>query len=147
MKDILSTDTISPELVERIKKHEGFRANPYRCTAGKLTIGYGRNLEDKGISRNEAAALLMADINEAAEQLEKHIPNVLERIQGKARKEVLVEMVFNMGIGGVMKFRKMLGALVKQDYDKAAAEMLDSRWASQVGQRAVTLANIMRNGR
>lgn len=132
-------------LIERIKQHEGFRQYPYKCPAGKLSIGYGRNLEDCGIREQEAEAMLMNDLTQAALQLYTELPWA-----GKldnARKNVLIEMIYNMGINRFKGFKKMLAACQKGEWDKAAKEMLDSKWASQVKQRAKTLAEIMRKGK
>jgi len=100
------------KLAEQLRKHEGLRLKPYHCPAGKLTIGIGRNLEDKGISEKEAVQL------------------------------VLVDMRFNLGPGRFRHFKKMIAAVNDQDFGRAAAEMKDSRWYTQVGQRARTLVKI-----
>lgn len=124
--------------------HEGFSPKPYRCTAGKLTIGIGRNLEAKGISQQEAEYLLENDILAVCSELEKTLP-IFTSLSEK-RKQVLVNMAFNIGVAGLGKFNKMLSALVAQDYSQAALEMLNSRWATQVGRRANELAQIMLEG-
>lgn len=138
----------SAYLLERIKTHEGFRPQMYRCTAGKATIGYGRNLDDCGITLAEGVMMLRTDVRRATEDLD-----LLLRIQGVdtgtlriERYEVLVEMVFNLGLTRIRKFRKMWRAIALQEWETASCEMLDSKWAKQVGQRAVTLAVIMRDG-
>jgi len=129
-------------LVERIKKHEGFRTFPYKCPAGKLSIGYGRNLDDCGISEQEAEILLNNDITKARIELANAFPWTIE--MDEKRKNVLVEMVYNMGINRFKGFKKMLVACHNGKWDIAAKEMLDSKWASQVKQRAKTLAEIMK---
>ena len=133
-------------LREMLIRHEGMRLKPYRCPAGKLTIGVGRNLEDVGISEDEAFYLLDNDIRRAeataAECAGRH--GVLWEGLPEDARLVLLNMAFNLGyrLGG---FRKMFAALRKGDYEDAAREMLDSRWARQVGQRAIELAEIMKN--
>ncbi len=133
------------QLTEQLKKHEGFRSKPYLCSAGKLTIGYGRNLDDVGVSRSEAFELLRQDIARARWDVEKNIEcaNKLNI----PRQDVLINMCFNMGIYNLLLFKKMIAALEKRDYDEAAKQMLNSRWATQVGYRAVELAEQMRTGR
>ena len=133
----------------RIMKHEGFRSQPYRDTVGKLTIGYGRNLDDVGISELEGRVLLEQDLLKAAEQLNKLMQDEVlakhfDSQENAARSFVLIEMIFNMGVGTFKKFKNLIAALNDQNWEKAAAEMLDSKWAEQVGQRAKTLAEVMR---
>jgi lysozyme len=119
---------------------EGLRLFPYRCPAGKLTIGYGRNLEERGISRPEAEALLENDLLDAYEVASKYswFPAL-----STDRKLVIVDMIFNLGANGFSKFARMHEALELHDYDWAAKEMLDSRWATQVGRRSRILASLM----
>lgn len=134
------TETLEARLID----HEGLKLKPYRDTKGKLTIGVGRNLDDRGITREEALYLLANDIN-LARQEALRIPAYL--VLDEARREVLAEMVFNMGLGKVLKFEKMLAAIEAKDYAEAAREMLDSKWAREdVGERAHTLARIMETG-
>lgn len=135
--------------IPRIMKHEGFREKPYRDTVGKLTIGYGRNLDDVGISELEGRVLLEQDLLKAAEQLNKLMQDEVlakhfDSQDNAARSFVLIEMIFNMGVGTFKKFKNLIAALNDQNWEKAAAEMLDSKWAEQVGQRAKTLAEVMR---
>lgn len=132
-------------LIERIKQHEGFRSKPYKCPAGKLSIGYGRNLEDNGIREQEAETMLMNDLTQATLQLYTEFPFVAS--MENARKNVLIEMVYNMGINRFKGFKKMLAACQKGEWDKAANEMLDSAWHKQVKKRAESLAEIMRKGK
>ncbi|WP_440055472.1 glycoside hydrolase family protein [Pseudoalteromonas sp. T1lg65] len=129
--------------VEQIKRHEGFRRFPYYCTAGKLTIGYGRNLEDTGIDEDEAESMLAGDIENARAAVLRRI-NVQKC--NEARLAVLVNMTFNLGVAGLLKFTRMLSAVESGDFDKAALEMLDSLWARQVPSRAQELAQQMISG-
>ena len=123
--------------------HEGLRLKPYRCTAGKLTIGVGRNLEDKGISHDEAMLLLRNDIAEVTVQLEQFD---WFRALGPVRRKVLVDMAFNLGMAGLLGFQKMIEALKQGDYEAAADEMVYSRWYRQVGERGRRLERMMRTG-
>lgn len=134
---------IDPQLLDMIKRHEGLRLKPYRCTAGKLTIGYGRNLEDRGICPTEAEAMLRSDIEAVLLQLAD-----IDEYQklNAARRAVLADMTFNLGFKGVLAFRRMWAALARGDHVGAATEMLDSKWAQQVGRRAQHLEQIMRTG-
>lgn len=127
------------DYVEMIKRHEGFRQYPYKCTAGKLTIGYGRNLEDVGISKAEAEYLLDMDLDKHTEELDK----VITWAVPKDVYAVLVDMHYNLGHERFMQFRKMLECLKKLDFKGAAKEMLESKWAKQVPNRAAELASIM----
>jgi lysozyme len=128
-----------------LKRYEGFSTKLYTDSEGHLTIGYGRNLEDKGIDEREAEIMLDNDIAEAHGYL---IQNVSEfTFLNVVRQEVLVNMVFNLGINKFLGFKKMLAAIAGRDYEKAADEMLDSRWARQVGNRAEELAERMRRGK
>ena len=131
-------------LEQSIKLHEGFMGKPYRCTAGRLTIGFGRNLDDRGITQEEAEYLLRNDIAIARKELDERATG-WKRLS-PARQDVLVELVYNMGMPRLSTFMRFWEAMRDQDYDKAAAELLDSKWAKQVGQRAKTLAEKMRKG-
>ena len=99
---------------------------PYHCPAGKLTIGIGRNLEDKGITEKEALMLLENDIHECIEDLET-IFQAFDLLP-EAVQLVLVDMRFNLGPGRFRHFRKMIAAVEDQNFSRAAAEMKDSRW-------------------
>lgn len=125
-----------------ITAHEGLRNKPYKCSAGKLTIGIGRNLEDLGISTSEAEYLLANDIKRVKGELRLHIPRF--NILSPVRQAVLVDMCFNLGWPRMSGFRNMLTAIHQENWEKAAAEMLDSKWAKQVGKRAERLAEMMR---
>lgn len=130
-------------LKKTLQKHEGLRMRPYKDTVGKLTIGIGRNLDDIGISEQEAFFLLDNDIQRAVDLTKRILPEFQEL--DDLRQEVLVNMAFNMG-NGLQEFKKMLAATIKGEYDVAANEMLSSRWAKQVGQRAIDLAKWMKEG-
>ncbi len=134
-------------LERSIKQHEGFRPHAYIDPLGYLTIGYGRMIDEKlggGISESEATYLLRNDIQRIVHELRAQ--PLIEGL-GAVRFEVLVEMAFNLGMNGLLKFKKMRRALRDGDYAKAAEEMLDSRWARQVGNRAKELAWRMEHGR
>lgn len=130
--------------LELTKGFEGLRLKPYICPAGKLTIGYGHNLEDNGITLEVAEILLKTDLACARMEVTSKVPFIGKL--SEARQFVLVDMCFNMGITRMMTFKKMLAALGRGDYEKAVVEMLDSKWAKQVGKRAEKLAKIMKTG-
>ena len=137
------------KLLERIKeqlvRHEGLRLKPYRCTAGKLTIGFGRNLDDRGISKIEAYVLLENDIQNCEKQLLDEIPEIYNTLD-EVRKSVLLNMCFNMGIKGLLGFNNTLAFIKAGDWERAANGMLASKWAKQVGMRAIELSEMMRKG-
>jgi len=132
------------ELRSQLVLDEGLRLKPYHCTAGRLTIGIGRNLDDKGITKDEAMTLLENDILDVEKQLDAWMP--WWRDLSDVRQQVMANMCFNLGMNRFSAFVNMLGALRSGKYDKAADEMLDSMWATQVGERAQRLARMMRSG-
>lgn len=132
------------QLRQVVMTDEGLRLKPYTDTVGKLSIGYGRNLIDVGISQVEARQLLDHDLETAVSALTRAYP--LVDTLNQARQIVLASMAFNMGVPRLSSFRKMWAALMAKDYESAAVEMLDSDWASQVGARASRLADAMRTG-
>lgn len=130
-------------LRSQLERHEGLRLKPYHDTVGKQTIGYGRNLEDVGISRDEADFLLDNDID----QVERQLETVDEyRDLDAVRQTVIANMAFNLGFAGLMGFKNMWAAIGRRDWESASEEMLNSKWARQVGVRAVELSEIMRTG-
>ena len=131
------------KLIEQLKAHEGFRSKPYKCTADKLTIGYGLNL-DAGIDGELAEIILNYQIQKVKSSLDKF--SWYASIDSEQRKDVIVNMAFNLGVAGVCKFIKMINAISLHDYHQATTEMLDSKWAKQVGNRSVELAEQMRSG-
>lgn len=132
--------SIKEILLPQLKRHEGLRLHPYKCPADRWTIGYGRNLEDNGISEEEAETLLANDADRVIHSLQS-IPSF--NALSVQRQAVLANMAFQMGFASVMRFKNMWAAVEKQDYKTAAAEMLNSRWAGQTPNRASELARIM----
>ena len=153
------------KLVEKLIQHEGLVLQVYQDSLGIDTIGIGRNLEDRGISKEElddldiptidhiyeygiteADAMVLAenDVQIVEEELLRAHPCVdgLDAV----RQLILVDMAYNMGVPRLCKFKKMWAAIHDEDFSTAAKEMLDSRWANQVKSRAVKLANAMHNG-
>lgn len=131
------------DVIELLKRHEGYRRKPYLCSAGKQTVGYGRNLDDVGLSEAEAEWLLRRDIEKATVQLAAEPYWVgLDDV----RRAVLQDMVVNLGWAGFAKFLRFRTALASRQYDKASSEMLDSAWHRQVPTRAKRLASMMQTG-
>lgn len=124
-------------------REEGLVLRPYKCSRGFLTIGVGRNLESVGISKEEAFMLLENDIADATTSAES-FPwfSSLTPI----RQDVIICMVFQLGMAGVKKFKKMIAALECHDYPEAVAQMLDSDWAVQTPERAKRMAKMMAEG-
>ncbi|WP_291325280.1 glycoside hydrolase family protein [Desulfovibrio sp. UCD-KL4C] len=131
-------------LQKQLLKHEGLKLKPYRCPAGKLTIGVGRNLEDVGITELEAMTMLSHDVSECSAELSTAMPWTSNL--SDPRRAVLINMCFNLGFNGFSKFKKMLAACAGGNYELAASEMLNSDWAGQVESRAEELALQMRTG-
>jgi len=149
---------MNTKLEQQLIHHEGLRLMPYRCTAGALTIGVGRNLDakgirpfeirdvfsgvqpnlSKGITKQQALALLASDIQDARRDVKTLLPHV-ESMPAQIQN-VLVDMAFNLGRVRLSKFVTTLKLFAEGNYPEASRQMLKSRWASQVGNRAIRLA-------
>jgi len=130
-------------LTADLMRDEDLRLKPYRDTAGKLTIGIGRNLDDVGLRHGEALIMLANDIADASAECAAAFafwPDLNE-----PQQRGLCNMAFNLGMPRLRGFRKMLAALEAQDYETAADEALDSRWARQVGDRAERIAELLKS--
>jgi len=131
------------QLFHDLMRDEGFRERVYRCSAGKQTIGYGWNIDDQPISRLSAQMILADQIETNVEELNRALPWWLNLPDNA--KLGLSNMVFNLGLPRLLKFKKMLAALEAHDFDKAALNALDSRWATQVGSRALRIADLYKS--
>lgn len=141
----MSPSSLPPsELFDQLKRDEGFRQFPYLDSVGSLTIGYGRNLIFKGISKSEASLLLSNDIDQVWSQCLTSIHSF--KSLDSVRQSVLANMAFNLGIRGLLKFKRMLAAIAVGNYELASAHMLDSLWHKQVGARAERLAQQLSTG-
>ena len=127
------------KLIDDLKRYEGFRRFPYRDSVGVLTIGIGRNIQEVGISEEEAEYLLVNDIDMCRKQL---IGFPWYTYQPPDIRDALVNMCFNMGIRKLLAFNRMLNALANKDYATAAKEALNSMWAREVGVRAQDIAKL-----
>lgn len=133
------------ELVEQLKRDEGLRLKGYLCPAGYWTIGYGHNVENGPPIPEEAAELiLIRDIRVMEEAVDAHFP--WTRKLDDARRGVLVNMAFNLGIVGLREFKRTLNAVEDGKYEEASRYMLESKWASQVKERAMRLSQQMAKG-
>jgi len=135
---------LSERLIALLKRHEGFRQFPYTDSVGCLTIAYGRNLRDKGISQTEGEYLLANDVTEAETGCIRAIYGFAQL--DEVRRAVLIDMAFNLGLTGLLAFHDTLEAVRQGDYDGAGECMLRTKWASQVGNRALELVTMMRLG-
>ena len=151
--------------LDKLIEHEGIVLNVYKDSLGIDTIGIGRNLKDRGISKEEldymdipnidvvyqegiseadARYLAMNDIKIVENELVK-VHRCVEDLDS-VRQLVLMDMAFNMGVPRLCKFKNMWNAIHEQNYEAASWEMLDSKWARQVGRRATILSDAMKSG-
>lgn len=160
------------ELLEQeLIRDEGIKLRPYKDSLGIWTVSVGRNLEDKGLTRNELSSLglnvnlkkeqvisvllergltkqeclmlLSNDIDDAWDDLTTALPWIEQKPEVVQR--VLTNMVFNLGISRFLKFKQTISFIRLDKYAEAAAEMLDSKWASQTGARAIRLSNLIKS--
>jgi lysozyme len=134
------------DVKDYIKLNEGLRLKPYRCSANKLTIGYGRNLEDVGISKKEAEFLLADDIGECFNSLLHIFNHILFSKLTYNRQMVLVDLIFNLGNTKFLGFEKMIQAIKDNDFEEASLQILDSNYARQLPNRSGNNAKLMREG-
>jgi lysozyme len=132
------------KLIESVKSNEGFSSGIYKCIAGKRTIGYGRNLDDVGITGREASYLLETDLKRCQIQLQENI-DLFDRLPDYVQN-VLIEMCYQLGIGGLMTFKNTIKHIKWGQYEEASKEMLNSKWANQTPNRALYLSKIMFGG-
>lgn len=130
-------------IYDQLRRDEGVRLKPYRCTAGKLTVGVGRNLDDVGITETEAEYLLQGDVCKVLAELKTA---GYEGDLTDPRFAALANMAFNLGTQGLLKFQATLAAYRARDWPAMAERMLASLWARQVGPRAVRLAKQVTTG-
>ena len=134
------------KLEDQLIRHEGLVLDIYKDSVGIWTIGVGRNLEHVGLrSEAEARYLLRSDIVAIRAELEKAIPWIGDL--DEVRQRCLMDMAFNLGVAGLMKFEKTLRLIAQGNLSGASQEMLRSKWADQGGQRAITLSRMMATGK
>lgn len=134
------------KLIEMLKRHEGVRSHVYLCSAGYETIGVGRNISKSGmgLSDEEVDLLLENDIERVIKELSSEYPwfNTLDDV----RKDAMIDISFNLGATRLRGFKRALAAMEVADYKAASTEFLDSKWARQVGGRALELADMIKTG-
>ena len=131
-------------LKQELTIDEGKRSKPYVDTVGKTTIGVGRNLTDVGLSDDEIDMLLTNDINKSFSQLVVALPFV--STLSETRQRALTNMAFNLGINGLLGFKNTIVLLQTGKFDDAAKALLNSKWATQVGNRANRIALMIKEG-
>lgn len=131
-------------LKDQLIRDEGVVLTAYVDSVGKTTVGVGRNLVDVGLSLEEAMVMLTTDIARVTLGICKALP--WTESLDEVRKSVLLNMAFNLGIAGLLKFTKTLDLVKVKDYAGASREMLKSKWATQVGVRAIRLSQQMLTG-
>lgn len=139
----LNIDSID-KTINLIKLDEGFRQDLYKCTQGFNTIGYGFNLDSNGIPVEVANYWLSFILQKIRTKLYNELPCF--NLMNDARKYVLINMAYNLGFDGLLKFHDMIKALDKLNYFQASKEMRNSKWYREVPNRAERLISIMING-
>ena len=115
------------DLIKQIKEHEGLVLKPYKCTANKLTIGYGHNLEDNGLSKTACEFILLEDIDEAKKNLYAVFTRKFYESLNDKQKIALIDMMFNLGLSKFLTFKKFILAVKNKDFIKASAEIINSK--------------------
>lgn len=139
-----------PLLIAELRRDEGVRHIPYKDTLGILTVGVGHNLEAHPLdliyplTDAQVDQILATDLVDVFEGLDKHLPWWEDLTQ--ARQRVIVNMAFNMGVAGLRTFKNTLQAIQRGHYELAKVNMLQSKWAGQVGARATRLGRMMVEG-
>jgi lysozyme len=147
IKGICHTEPVDTQLETKLIEHEGIKRFAYQDTVGKLTIGIGRNIDDKGgkgLSTDECWYLLRNDIRDCRNELKDY-----DWYKGldKVRSDAIVELCFNLGISGLLEFKDMLNALLLKQYTAAGSALKSSKWYGQVGKtRGDDLVFRIRNG-
>lgn len=143
------------KLIDQLKFEEGLRLDAYYCPAGKKTIGYGHNIDANPyyhgsaipdrITKQEAEAILLHDIIDVEEELGSAWP-AYHKITSHARQDALVNMAFQMGVEGLMKFKRTLGHVERQQWQQAYDCAMLSKWATQCPNRAIRVAGQLLKG-
>lgn len=131
-------------LVNQLKRHEGFRSKPYQDSVGVWTCGYGWNMEDTPLPEALAAEMLGLKIQEDRGTIQRAFPWFINL--SPMRQNVIINMVYNMGLDGFKTFKQTIVAMEAGNADLAAERMLNSLWARQVGPRAIELSRQYRQG-
>lgn len=132
-------------LSKQLEVDEGRRRRLYKDSVGKLTIGVGRNIEDRGLRDDEIDLMLSNDIDEAIGIARALVVN-FDQLDD-VRQEIVTNMALNLGMTRLGGFKQFIGALIRFDFQRATTEMMDSKWYEQVGDRGKRLARAMREGK
>jgi len=135
------------KLVAQLKRHEGVKSHAYKCTANMITVGVGRNIDENGgigLSDDEIDYLLENDIKRCKQEL---ISLSWFIDLDSVRQDAIVNLCFNLGLTRLMGFKNAMAAMAEGDYERAADEFYDSRWAKQVKSRADEVCEMIRTGR
>ena len=135
------------QLLAMLKRHEGVESHAYECSEGKITVGVGRNIDSEGgigLSEEEIDLLLKNDIERCIIELSSEYDWFVDL--DDIRKDAIVDIAFNLGITRLRLFKRALAAMAEGNYKQAATEFLDSKWAKQVGGRALELSDMISSG-
>ena len=136
----MNTDELKKDLII----DEGLKLKPYKCSAGKITIGVGRNIQEIGITKEEALYLLDNDIDRVEQELDRSF--TWWRTMSERRQRALANMCFNLGLKTLLGFKNMLSAMERKDFETAANEAIDSDWYNQVKDRSKRIVEMIRKG-
>ena len=137
--------TFQGDLLKQIKEHEGLKLKLYKCPAGRLTIGYGHNIEDNGLSKTACEFILFEDIEEAERNLYAIFGRELYESLKNIQKIALIDMMFNLGIIKFLTFKKFIKAVKDKDWNKASEEVINSRAYEQNKRRYKKIAEQIKN--
>tara|TARA_A100001515_G_scaffold39299_1_gene30965 strand:- start:161 stop:586 length:426 start_codon:yes stop_codon:yes gene_type:complete len=135
------------KLLAMLKRHEGVETHAYECSEGKITVGVGRNIDQSGgmgLSDDEIDYLLQNDVERVVKELAAEYPWFSDL--DDVRRDAMVDISFNLGATRLRLFKRALAAMETGNYKEAATEFLDSRWAKQVGSRALELTDMISSG-
>lgn len=132
----MTTPIDEKKLRKMFHRDEGFREKPYKCTAGKVTIGIGRNLDDVGISEMEAYALLGSDVRRAEQTCRAIFGDAQWERWSENRQLGWLNIAFNLGYGRLLGFRNTLRSAIQERWDEVDVHLRASHWYRQVGSRA-----------
>ena len=135
------------KLIAMLRRHEGVETHAYKCSEGKVTVGVGRNIDQEGgmgLSDDEVDYLLQNDIERVVKELAAEYSwfNDLDDV----RRDAMVDISFNLGATRLRLFKRALAAMEVGNYAEASTEFLDSKWARQVGGRALELTDMISSG-
>ena len=153
----MNKEEVLEYITPKTAEFEGFSSVVYKCPAGYDTIGYGRNIESHPLSKEEREQLQNGEISKevAMEWLKKDLEQRyylacdfawFRDLDNVARAGAVVDLIYNLGYSGFKKFKKFIDFMSKKDYKKASAELVDSKWYSQVGNRAKEICRMIEMG-